>query len=296
MSQKRRARVKSTNATPTRAQAVAEFGRKKARIRRQQFKRRALLVSGGLVASYLAVGSFIMYHNGALAKRVEATNAHWWQFTADAGFKVSQVYLSGRNHAEAADVKAALQIAPGQPILAVSLAEMQARLKQIPEVKSASISRVLPDKIAIQLTERVPAALWQHEGQTALVDAEGVVLAASKYHGVTNLPVVVGEDAPKHIEEFVALMKATPELKNEVVAAIRVGSRRWNVQLKRDIIVMLPEDAPTDAWKRFASLVNEKALLTKAVRSIDMRMEDRVFIMPVETNKPPVTLTSARST
>jgi cell division protein FtsQ len=187
-------------------------------------------------------------------------------------------------------------VVQGQPILAISLEEMHARLKEIPEVKNATIRRVLPDKLAIHLSERVPAALWQYDGQSALLDADGMILAAEKYRGAHNLPVVVGADAPKHIGEFMAFMKAAPQLKNDVVAAIRVGSRRWNVQLKRDIIVMLPEDAPADAWKRFAALVTEKALLTKAVRSIDMRMEDRVFIMPVEENKPPVTLTSARST
>ena len=292
---KRRARVKA-NATPTRAQAAAEFGLKKAKLKRRQMKRRAMVICNGLMGCYIVIAGFIMYHNGSLERRFTAANAHWWQFTADSGFRLRQVYLNGRNHAAAEDVKAALGVVPGQPILAISLAEMQARLKQIPEVKTASISRVLPDKLSVQLTERVPAALWQHNGQTALVDAEGIVLATDKYHGVTNLPVVVGEDAPKHIGEFVALMNATPELRNEVVAAIRVGSRRWNVQLKRDIIVMLPEDAPTEAWKRFSGLVTEKALLTKAVRSIDMRMEDRVFIMPVEQNKPMVTLTGARST
>lgn len=292
---KRRARVQQ-KAMPTRAQAVAEFGRKKAKLRRQQWKRRAFMMGGIGFASYALVGGYILYHTGRIQHAAEVTSQAFWQITADAGFTVQQVYLEGRVHADAASVKAALGVMQGTPILSVSLTEMRDRLEKIPEVKSVTITRALPDRIAVRLTERVPSALWQHEGETALVDAEGVVLAAEKYHGVKGLPVIVGDDAPKHVGELIALLDSTPALKPDVVAAVRIGARRWNVQLKRDIVVMLPEDSPGEAWKRFATLVDNQALLSKAVRSIDMRMEDRVFIMPVEENKSPVTLTNARDT
>ena len=59
---------------------------------------------------------------------------------------------------------------------------------------------------------------------------------------------------------------------------------------------MLPEENPAAAWKRFAILAEKDALLSKAIRSVDMRVEDRVFIMPVEEQKNPVTLTTARDT
>jgi cell division protein FtsQ len=113
---------------------------------------------------------------------------------------------------------------------------------------------------------------------------------------VAGLPVIVGDDAPKHVQEFAALLEKVPSLAQEVVAAVRVGERRWNVQLKRDITVMLPEREPEAAWQRFATLVQSDALLSKAIRSVDMRMEDRVFIMPAEQDKSPITLTTAKDT
>ncbi|MFM9890791.1 MAG: cell division protein FtsQ/DivIB [Rickettsiales bacterium] len=292
---KRRARVQQKG-VPTRAQAVAEFGRKKAKLRRQQWKRRALLMGGIGFATYAVIGTYILYHNGRIQHAYEVAGQSFWQLTADAGFTLRQVTLAGRTHADTDAVKAALGVMQGTPILSVSLADMRERLSHIPEVKTVTITRALPDRIAITLTERVPAALWQHGGQSALVDAEGVVLAADKYKGAGGLPVIVGDDAAKHVGELIALLDSTPALKPDVVAAVRVGARRWNVQLKRDIVVMLPEDAPGDAWKRFATLVDNQALLSKAVRSIDMRMEDRVFIMPADDNKPAMTLTNARDT
>jgi len=59
---------------------------------------------------------------------------------------------------------------------------------------------------------------------------------------------------------------------------------------------MLPEENAQAAWTRFSRLVDREGLLTKAIRSVDMRMEDRVFIMPSEQQQNPITLTTARDT
>lgn len=293
----RRARVKVKGKKPvTRAQAAAEFGRKKLKQRRQMVKRRILLGSGGLMIGYVAISTLWALHTGQLQQSVGRTEQSFWNATASLGFRVDQVTLTGRKHASAAAVKAALGVAQGAPILAYPLADMKARLEAIPEVKSASISRVLPNRISIVISERLPVAWWQKDGVQQLVDAEGIVLERKKYAGVRQLPVVVGPDAPKHVGELIALLDTTPALKPDIVAAVRVGERRWNVELKNDVVVMLPEQNAADAWKRFATLVEKEALLSKAIRSVDMRVEDRVFIMPVEQDKSPITLTSARDT
>jgi cell division protein FtsQ len=142
----------------------------------------------------------------------------------------------------------------------------------------------------------VPAAWWQQDGVQQLVDAQGVILSRDRYPEKLTLPVVVGNDAAKHVGELLALLDSAPSIKPDVVAAMRVGDRRWNVQLVHEVVVMLPEENPTEAWKRFAGLVEKEALLSKAIRSVDMRVEDRVFIMPIEQQQNPITLTTARDT
>lgn len=293
---KRRAKVKVKSKTVTRTQAAAEFGRKKAKQRRQLIQRRVVQAAGVAVASYVVVGGWWLYHTGKLAQASDVASASVWQVTADMGFKLDQVYLQGRNHADANAVKAALNIHAGEPILALPLADIKARLLAVPEIKTVTITRALPNRISVTLTERKPAAFWQHDGTQQLIDAEGIVLSREKYKEARALPVVVGDDAPKHVGELIALLDSAPSIKPDVVAAVRVGNRRWNVQLTRDIVVMLPENQPLAAWKRFADLVDTQALLSKAVRSVDMRMEDRVFIMPAEEKKSPITLTNARDT
>lgn len=291
-----RARVKVKETPVTRAQAAAEFGRKKAKLRRKQWNRRAFMAGGAVLLVYVVVVSWMHMRNGRLEEAANHWSESFWLRTAGLGFRLDQVTLEGREHADAAAIRQALGIVQGAPILAVSLAEMKTRLEAVPEVKSVGITRVLPNQLAITIHERNPAAWWQQGGEQQLIDAEGVVLARSKYSDTLSLPVVVGEDAPKHVGELLALLNAAPGLKPDVVAAVRVGQRRWNVQLTREVVVMLPEENPVAAWKRFADLAEKDALLSKAIRSVDMRVEDRVFIMPIEQKQSPITLTTARET
>lgn len=291
----RRARVKVKKAT-TRAEACAEFERKKTRQRRAMVKRRLLMGAGTLMLSYTAISFAWAAHTGRLQESLARTQASFWQGTAAFGFRVDQVTLTGRAHASAKQIKAALGVEQGSPILATSLTDIKIRLEKIPEIESVQISRVLPSEIAIAITERTPIAWWQKDGVLHLLDAHGVVLERAKYPGKKTLPVVVGEDAPAHVGELLALLTSQPSLKPDVTAAVRVGGRRWNIELTHGITVMLPEEKPQEAWNRFANLVEKQALLSKAIRSVDMRLEDRVFILPVEQEKSPVTLTSARET
>jgi cell division protein FtsQ len=293
---KKRARVKVKSAAVTRTQVAAEFGRKKARQRRQQWKKRAMLASGGVVLSYVVVTAVWSMATGQFAQRVTRTNEALWQRTADMGFRLDQITLKGRKHADVASIKDALGVEQGGPILAISLADIKAKLEAIPEVKTVAITRHLPNELAITITERTPAAWWQKDGKQQLIDAHGVVLSREKYRQTRGLPVVVGEDAPRHVGELVLLLDSVPSIKPDVVAAVRVGQRRWNIELSREIVVMLPENDPQAAWQRFAGLVEREGLFTKAIRSVDMRVEDRVFIMPAEQHHNPITLTNARDT
>lgn len=293
MAKKRSSRVR-VKTGPSRAEQVAEFSRKKQKLRFKQLKRRAAIAAGVAAVAYLGIGGWWLSHTGGIERAQNVVSGTYWNLLADAGFELKQVYLTGRDHADAGVVKAALGVHPGQPILSLDLEEIQARLAAIPEVKSARLVRKLPSELHVALVERQPVALWQRGRAHVLVDADGVVLSREKYPDVAGLPVIVGEDAPKHVEEFAALLKQVPSLSQEVVAAVRVGERRWNVQLKRGITVMLPEREPGAAWQRFARLVQQEALLNKAVRSVDMRIEDRVFIMPSAQDQAPITLTTAK--
>jgi cell division protein FtsQ len=87
-------------------------------------------------------------------------------------------------------------------VLRVPLDARRSALEQLPWVESASVQRLLPNRLRIELTERTPIAFLKLGNELALVDAQGVIL--DRPEGQDNhFPIVTGinEDLPREQRE-----------------------------------------------------------------------------------------------
>ncbi len=224
-------------------------------------------------------------YSGNIENLYKAAIDHWWQVTAKAGFRLNSVYLSGHNKVTRDMVLSKLPLAIGQPIMRLSLPEMQRTLEEIALIQRVEISRSLPDSLHIRITERKPIALWQRQGKLVPVDEEGVVLQDKIDYEQRNLPLIVGSNANRQLQNLLAVIEAAPDLLPQLDAAIWVGDRRWNVQLKNGMVVKLPQKNAAEAWHKLYMLIAEHALLQKNIKVIDMRLPDRMFIEKMEQPK-----------
>ncbi|HEY4816791.1 MAG TPA: FtsQ-type POTRA domain-containing protein [Candidatus Acidoferrum sp.] len=64
----------------------------------------------------------------------------------------------------------------GRSVLRVPLGSRRSALEEISWVESATVQRVLPNRIRVDLTERTPIAFLRNGTELALVDAHGVIL------------------------------------------------------------------------------------------------------------------------
>lgn len=202
--------------------------------------------------------------------------------SAHMGFVVRDVFVVGRNETPKKTLLDTLAVRRGSPILAVDLEAVRQRVQALPWVRQASIRRVLPDTLVIDIVERKPLALWQHDKRFALIDEEGQVILRDDVGPFNDLMIVVGEDAPANATALVRMLASEPELLSRVKAAVRVGGRRWNVHMADGIDVKLPEQDPERAWRRLAQHQKEHHLLDKPVRVIDLRLEGRLVVRPAD--------------
>jgi cell division protein FtsQ len=90
-------------------------------------------------------------------------------------------------------------------VLRIPLEARRSQIEQLPWVESASVQRVLPNRVRVALTERTPIAFVRTGNQLALIDAHGVTLDrpngadASDFH----FPIVTGisDDLPRDQRE-----------------------------------------------------------------------------------------------
>jgi len=206
---------------------------------------------------------------------------------ASMGLRVTKVVVEGRTKTPEVMLRAALGIRPGEPILSYSLDEARQRLESIKWVETATVERQLPGTILVRLTERRPFAVWQTEGKFLLVDRDGEVVTdtdVALFHD--QLPLVVGAGAPRHAAALVELLAGHPELHKRMVAAVRVGERRWNLRMTNGADVMLPEGAEALALARLAELHASQSLLDRPLAAIDLRLPDRLVVRPQAEPKP----------
>lgn len=206
----------------------------------------------------------------------EAVVARVLDISRAAGLQVSHVYVDGRSRSGLAEVRAAVGVEVGDPLLGIDLHAIKSRLEGLTWVDRASAARLLPNGLRVQILEREPIALWQRHGRFALVDRsggiiEGVVSDPASAASYGHLRVLVGEHAPERAVRLFVLLSTEPELWARVAAATWVGERRWNVHLDNGIDVLLPEDRVIEAWRFLAARAREEALLERAIRVVDLR-------------------------
>jgi cell division protein FtsQ len=233
------------------------------------------IVAAWGTASY---GVLQVWRAGVVGDTAERLGRGLLYMTADLGLSVQEVMVTGRNETAAADMIAAIDVQRGTPMLAVDPEAVRQRLKKLSWVRDARVERRLPGVIAIAVEERVPMALWQRGGKLVLVDREGAVILRSGLDRFRHLVTLVGDDAPKGAPELLAVLAAEPQLERRVNAAIRIGERRWNLQMDNGIDVRLPETDIAAAWAQLAQLERDQKVLGRDVITIDLRLPDRFVI------------------
>ena len=209
--------------------------------------------------------------------------------TAEAGFKIREVTVSGRHHTDPELLRNLLNVERGDPIFAFAPHHASRFIEKISWIESVEIRRRLPDTVEVALTERVPVALWQHNETLAVIDRDGNILTRENLEDFSYLPILVGKDAHEHVNEIVGMLRAEPEIVPYINSITRVGKRRWNLELGNNTSVKLPEDEPELALSTLVHLHNTDNILEHNWDYIDLRLVDKVIFKPqtgAKTTKP----------
>jgi cell division protein FtsQ len=230
-------------------------------------------VVGGAVIGITSVWKHVTPGKGAMSigERVIAASAAF-------GLTVQDVLVEGRTETARDDILSALAVARGTALLSIDPESARARIEALPWVKTAVVERHLPDTLFVRLTERTPLALWQKDGQLALVDADGRVLSRGDLSRYRDLPIVIGDDAPQAARAILGVLAAEPDLYRRIEALTYVGARRWDVRLAGGIQIQLPETDPGRAWARLADTDRREQLLAHDISVVDLRLPDRLVV------------------
>lgn len=197
-----------------------------------------------------------------------------------AGFTVKRVEVTGIDRMERLTVYAVALDQNSQAMPLVDLDQVRNRLMQYGWIADARVSRRLPDTLVVDIVERKPAAVWQHDGQLSLIDDKGVVLEPVALNAMPDLPLIIGPDANVQATALTALTAHAPQLKPMLSGATWVGNRRWDLRFQSGEVLALPEgeEAAGHALTKFAAMDEADRLLGRGFVRFDMRDPARMFV------------------
>lgn len=247
-----------------------------------------------LALVFLAVAAVI----GAVVLTVYNYGTGSWRFRLNSS---DQLEIAGLGHVTRGQVMYVMGADIGRNVFFIPLAERKRQLEDIPWVESASVMRLLPNRLRVEIHERHPVAFVQIGSKIALVDMNGVVMdlppgGARKY----SFPVIVGIGASEPLSTRSARMKIYGQLLHDLDS----GGARYSQGLS-DIDLSDPDDVKVtttdpdgavlvhlgssdylERFKVYVAHIQEWRQQFQKVRSVDLRYDRQVIVNPDEGNLP----------
>jgi cell division protein FtsQ len=195
-----------------------------------------------------------------------------------AGFRITAVIINGRKQLTQDEVLASGGVNGRSSLLFLDAATVRDKLKANPWIADATVLKLYPGQLQIDIVERSAFALWQQDGRLSVIADDGAVLEPYVSRRFFSLPLVVGKGAETRAREFLALLARYPQVNSVTKAAIFVGERRWNLRLKDALDIRLPENDVGNALASLSKLDKEEKLFSRDIVAIDMRLPDRLIV------------------
>jgi cell division protein FtsQ len=194
------------------------------------------------------------------------------------GLGIDEVSLTGHHFAFDGDVFDALDLPNVRTFAGLDARAAKARIERLPWVATAEITRVYPNRLAVRVSERMPFAVWTRGNRRYLIDATGRVLSAADERALPALPRVAGEGAAAEAKALFDLLDRYPAVRSRLSEAERVGERRWNLKLERQITLKLPSDGEARILDELARDSELQRLASEANSTLDFRARGRVAV------------------
>ena len=226
-----------------------------------------------------------LFASGVIGRSVHAVGRAIDTVTADAGFGISEIHITGNRRTPYSQVLEVLGMKPGQSIFSADLWQARGRLAHLEWIAAAEIHRRYPDAIFVTLVEKRPFALWQAptdahgEAPIWVVERNGKLITTRDVEKFRRLPKLVGAGAPAAAADLVDAVSTHRAIAARIAAYARQSERRWNLILDDGVVVQLPETGWQKELDALEHLIIDGGILERDVTQIDLRSPTHYFFL-----------------
>lgn len=220
-----------------------------------------------------------------------------WRFRVESSDDIS---VRGLDRVTRSQVMEVLAADIGRNVFFIPLEQRKRQLEDIPWIESATVMRLLPNRIAVQIQERTPVAFAQINNRIELVDAHGVIMELSrKTH--YSFPVVIGLNDSDPLSTRSAQMKIYSRLVSELDAGgLHYSNDLSEVSLDDPedvkvtvadpagaVLVHLGNDQFLERFRTYLSHVGGWRQQFQKLESVDLRYDGQIIVNPDDNTAAP---------
>lgn len=239
-----------------------------------------VLFAGAAVAGAAWLGGSLFDAREAFAQQSDVTVARLGMTPRD--LHVQEVLDDGAvramGGARADEVRAVIMPEGRQSLLSADPGEVRARIESLDWVDQATVIRHWPASLTVRVSRRDAFARWQEDGAVSVIDSAGERLLAERAADHPELPLVVGRGAAHAAAPLLVALEGLPGTRQRLAALVRVGERRWNLEMKSGLTVALPEAGAVQALNEVERLQRAHRVLDRPIERLDLRTPGRLAV------------------
>ncbi len=212
--------------------------------------------------------------------------------------KPDQIEVSGNHNVAREEIQKLFVGDRNRSVLRIPLDIRRNQIQEIPWVEEASVQRILPNHVRVEIAERTPVAFFRNGSELTLIDAHGVLLDRPEGEDF-HFPIVTGMPESLSRDEREKRMQAYQEFMKDI-ELVKLGSSdqvsEISLENPRDlnaVLTGLGRDAASpavtvhfgqsDFTGKYRTLVDNFAQWQASagpVHAIDLRYSRQVVVNP----------------
>ena len=146
-------------------------------------------------------------------------------------------------------------------------------------IKKFIITKTSNNLITIKIEEKNIIGLLRIENNDYLIDEFDNKIETKITPNLFHLPVFIGKNSNKNASVILNLIKES-DINLNYLSFSFVDRRRWNINLKNGVKILLPETKVLDTLKLLKKVTSKYNILNGNFIEIDMRIYGKYFLKP----------------
>tara|TARA_Y100001970_G_scaffold181623_1_gene221022 strand:+ start:3076 stop:3747 length:672 start_codon:yes stop_codon:yes gene_type:complete len=188
--------------------------------------------------------------------------------------KIKYIEILGLNYVNKEQIKKDIKDLKLENIFSINKKDIVNIIKSNPLVESFEIFKKYPSTLYINIKETKLIAKINKHGQTFYIGANGK-LSTKKFLD-EKLPFIFGKPSTEEFLQFKKKIDQSNFPYEDIKNLYFFPSKRWDIELKNEIIIKLPKENISNSLENIFSFLNNDNI--NSIKTIDARVKNQIIL------------------